>query len=115
MTILFGALIYVVILNYSDWAWQVINGFKNVAQHILPSTELGDSPFRTGLKIVNIIWDKVSIFSPGESLSYLICGLIVLICFSLMTAQVLFVKCEAYIALNAAIILLPAPISRNTP
>ena len=48
----------------------------------------------------------MSIWSPIDSIMYAAAAFIILICFALLSAQVIFIKCEATLAMAAAMILL---------
>jgi len=106
MILLFAGLIAAVINNYQAWSWNLINGLSSVANSLGASSSSVDAPFMAGLSLVMIIFDKVSITSPGDSLAYVVCGIVVLVCFALMTAQIVLIKCEALISMNAAVIIL---------
>lgn len=62
--------------------------------------------FRNGLDMANKVWDTMELLSPVKSLGALISGLILLFCFALIAAEVLVVKCESYVVMNAGIFLL---------
>ncbi len=106
MILLFAGFIAAVIKNYDAWSWSLINGLAATADGLGASRTTVEAPFMTGCAIVMTILDKLSITSPVDSLAYIVAALVVLIAFALMTAQILFVKCEAMIAMNASVILL---------
>jgi len=106
MTMLFAGLVAAVISHYSEWAWNLIDGLAATAESLGASKAATDAPFLTGCTLVMHILDKLSITSPVDSLAYIICALVALIAFALMTAQILFIKCEAMIAMTASVVLL---------
>lgn len=106
MTLLFCSLIAAVIAHYQEWSWNIINGFKNIAGKIGSADLNSKGPLKIGYDMAVTILDKISVLSPGEALGFIICSIIVMIAFALMTAQIVFVKCEAMIAMNASVILL---------
>lgn len=106
MTLLFCSLIAAVIAHYQEWSWNIINGFKNIAGEIGSADLNSKGPLKIGYDMAVTILDKISVLSPGEALGFIICSIIVMIAFALMTAQIVFVKCEAMIAMNASVILL---------
>ena len=106
MTLLFAGFIAAVINNYAEWSWNLIRGLASTADSLGTAQTSSDAPLRTGLNLVQVILDKVSITSPAESIGYIVAALVVLICFALMTAQILLIKCEAMVAMNASVILL---------
>ena len=103
--LLFAGFIFSVIKNYDVWSMNLVNGLKLIAVG-LGGPELVLSPFNTGIEIVISILDKMSATDPVDSLGYLITGCIIMVCFALMTAQIVMIKCESYIAMNAAVLLL---------
>jgi len=103
--LLFAGFIFSVIKNYDVWSMNLINGLKNIGNGI-GGQDLTTAPFKTGIEIVRKILDATSAWSPVDSLGYLIIGCIIMACFALMTAQIVMIKCEAYIAMNAAVLLL---------
>ncbi|MDD2469259.1 MAG: P-type conjugative transfer protein TrbL [Desulfobulbus sp.] len=103
--LLFAGFIFSVIKNYDVWSMNLVNGLKLIAVG-LGGPELALSPFNTGVEIVISILDKMSATDPVDSLGYLITGCIIMVCFALMTAQIVMIKCESYIAMNAAVLLL---------
>jgi len=103
--LLFSGFIFSVIKNYDVWSMNLVNGLKLIAVG-LGGPELVLSPFNTGIEIVISILDKMSATDPVDSLGYLITGCIIMVCFALMTAQIVMIKCESYIAMNAAVLLL---------
>lgn len=103
--LLFAGFIFSVIKNYDVWSMNLINGLKNIGNGI-GGQDLTTTPFKTGIEIVRKILDATSAWSPVDSLGYLIIGCIIMACFALMTAQIVMIKCEAYIAMNAAVLLL---------
>jgi type IV secretion system protein TrbL len=104
--ILFAAFMYVCIKYYKEWSGQVIQGFTNLA-NIAGGEKVDVSDiFRTGLEIAKNLWKSMELTSPIKSLGLLVAGIIMLFCFALMAAEILLVKCEAFIVMNAGIVLL---------
>jgi type IV secretion system protein TrbL len=103
--LLFAGFIFSVIKNYDVWSMNLINGLNSVALTI-GGPDLNLSPFNTGMKIVKGIIEESSGWTPISSLGFLIVGAMIMVCFALITAQIVMVKCEAYIAMNAAVLLL---------
>ena len=105
MLLLMAGFFLAVINNYSTWAWNLINGLKAIGMELASGQYSSDAPFLTGMKLVKLILDKISVWSPGNSVALLIAALTVVVCFALITAQVVLVKCEAMVAMMAALIL----------
>jgi type IV secretion system protein TrbL len=94
-----------VINHYSEWAWNLINGLKQIGMQLNSGQYASDSPFLTGMKLVELILSKLSVWSPGNSIALLVAALVIIICFALISAQVVLIKCEAMIAMLAALLL----------
>ena len=105
LILLFSGFIFSVIHNYDVWSMNLIHGLGTIATG-LGASDLTLSPFETGIDIVKKILDSTSSWTPIDSLGYLLVGCIVMVCFALMTAQIVMIKCEAYVAMNAAVLLL---------
>ncbi len=103
--LLFAGFIFSVIKNYSVWSMNLINGLRTLATG-LGSPDITLDAFRIGANIVKQIIDMTSAWSPVDSFGYLILGCVIMACFALMAAQVVLIKCEAFVAMNAAILLL---------
>lgn len=109
MTALFCGFIFAVINNYHEWSWNIINGLKTIAGELGPSSVNSKQPLAVGYNIAMTIIDKINLFSIsdiGKSLAFIVAGLVIIVAFALMTAQVVLIKCEAFIVLNASMILL---------
>lgn len=105
MLLLAAGFFLAVINNYQTWAWNLIDGLKQVGVELGASQAASDSPFLAGMKLVKLILSKLSAWSPGNSVALLIAALVVIVCFALLSAQVVLIKCEAMIAMMAALIL----------
>ncbi|WP_165352041.1 P-type conjugative transfer protein TrbL [Solidesulfovibrio carbinolicus] len=106
MTLVFCGFVLAVINYYQEWSGNIITGLRNIAGELGPSNLQIDKPLEVGYKMATTIFKKLSVFSPGESVGYVIAALVVMIAFALITAQVVLIKCEAAIVMNAAMILL---------
>lgn len=105
MLLLMAGFFLAVINNYKEWSWNLIDGLKQIGFELSSPQYSSDSPFIAGMKIVNLILSKLSAWSPGNSVALLLAALVVMVCFALISAQVVFIKCEAMIAMMAALIL----------
>ena len=105
MLLLMAGFFMAVINYYQEWAWNLINGLGAIGRELTPGGYSSESPFLTGMQLVKLVLDKLSIWSPGNSIALLIAALVIIVCFALISAQVVFIKCEAMIAMAAAIIL----------
>lgn len=105
LTLLFAGFCFAVINNYQEWTGMIIKGLCNYATEA-SGADLTLSPIATGYELAKRIIDKVSFWEPMDSLAYIIAGGVIIIVFALMSARILVVLCESYIAMNAAILLL---------
>lgn len=104
--IFFAGVFLAAINHYQEWSWKIISQFQDIAKQLTPELVESTSPLQTGFKLCSKILLKVSVFSPADSLGYIIVSLIILFCFALLSAQIIFIKCETTIAMAAALILL---------
>jgi type IV secretion system protein TrbL len=105
MLLLMAGFFLAVINHYGEWTWNLVNGLKSIGIELHAGQYASDGPFITGMKLVKLILDKLSVWSPGNSIALLIAALVVIVCFALISAQVVFIKCEAMIAMTASLIL----------
>ena len=105
MMLLFASFCYVAIINYQDWTDWFLSESHTIATAI-GGVELELTPIDTGFKILQLVYDECSLWSPIESLGYFIFGAVILVCFALMTARIMVIICESYIAMAAALLLL---------
>lgn len=105
MLLLMAGFFMAVITYYKEWSWNLINGLGAIGRELTPGGYSSESPFLTGMQLVKLVLDKLSIWSPGNSIALLIAALVIIVCFALISAQVVFIKCEAMISMAAALIL----------
>ena len=106
----FAAFCYVSIICYQDWTNYILEKVDIVSSKV-GGAELELSPIDLGFMILNTIIEKINGLSWGfsavvDGLGYLLIGGIILCILSLMSARILVVLCEAYIAMNVAVIML---------
>ena len=95
-----------VIHNYHEWAWNVINGLQKIAGEATPLYTASDEPFSVGANLAGSIFELCSGFSPAKSLAYILAGVAIMLCFALVSLQIIFIKCECMVAMCASSILL---------
>lgn len=105
MLLLMAGFFMAVITYYKEWSWNLINGLGAIGRELTPGGYSSESPFLTGMQLVKLVLDKLSVWSPGNSIALLVAALVIIVCFALISAQVVFIKCEAMIAMAAAVIL----------
>ena len=105
MLLLMAGFFMAVITYYKEWSWNLINGLGAIGRELTPGGYSSESPFLTGMQLVKLVLDKLSVWSPGNSIALLIAALVIIVCFALISAQVVFIKCEAMVAMAAAVVL----------
>ncbi|KAF0234911.1 P-type conjugative transfer protein TrbL [Fundidesulfovibrio putealis] len=106
LVILFTMFMWAVIANYHEWSWNIINGLKKISGQLGGASMVESGPIDVGLAIVKNILNGITKWEPMNAFGMVLCAALLLIVFALITAQIVFVKCEAMIALNAATLLL---------
>jgi len=104
-TLLFAGICLAIITHYQAWTANIIDGLKAIAGDI-SGHDLNLTPFRVGIDLTKKILNEISGWSPVDSLGYFIAACVIMGCFALMTARIVLIKCEAYIVMNAAVLLL---------
>ena len=95
-----------VINNYHTWTWNVINGLKAIAGEATTIADASDEPFTVGLSLAKDVFRLTSFGEPAKSLAYILAGMAILFCFTLVTLQIILIKCECIVAMCASSILL---------
>ena len=106
MMLLFSGFVMAVLLNYQDIAQQLINKFQDVATNISGKKLDMMAPLNAAMNIMKSVIEHISAWHPTEALGCVIVGLIILIALALITAQMVLVWCESYVALGASVVLL---------
>lgn len=83
--------IFLFLFNIDNWLKYIFDGFVELSENV-NSGSVSVTPnniIYTSLKIVGVIFDKVSLWSPGESFLLVMTGLVILIAFLLMAIDLL--------------------------
>lgn len=97
-----------IINNYYAWTKAVIHGLSGIAGEAGGVHDSSDFAFQKGMELCHTMWNRIETFGMGQigmAFIYVLCLLGVLICFCLITARVIVIKCEAFVAMAAASIL----------
>ncbi len=108
LMIIFASFCFCAIVYYQDWTHYMLDKTESISSSI-GGASLMLSPIDLGFKIVKDILkliEEASWREWGNIFGYLLTACIILLCFSLMTARLLLILCESYIAMNVAILLL---------
>lgn len=108
--LLFATFCYVAIMYYQDWTGYILEK-SNVIAHTVGSIGIELTPMDTGFYILDMVLAKIGSLSWGfsaivDGLGFIILAGIILCCFALMTARMLVVLCEAYVAMNVGVLML---------
>jgi len=106
LVILFTMVMWAVIVNYHEWSWNIIHGLKKISGQLGGADMVESGPIDVGLAILKNILSRIANVKMGEAIGMVLCAAALVVVFALITAQIVFVKCEAMIALNAATLLL---------
>ena len=109
LTVMACGFFLAVINNYHEWSRQIIRGLLAIAGEMGNIPNASDNAFKLGLDLCTQLWEvlgEISLLDEAPLLLGMLAALfIVIICFCQITAQVIFIKCEAYVAMLAACIL----------
>ncbi|HHC7385662.1 TPA: P-type conjugative transfer protein TrbL [Vibrio parahaemolyticus] len=92
--------------NAPDLARTLIKSFTEIGSRISGGA-VNFSPsnvFELGLNIISIAWDSTSFFSPVQNASFIICALIILVCFSIMAMDMTIVIVSGFIMVSGGIV-----------
>ncbi|MBQ4132744.1 MAG: P-type conjugative transfer protein TrbL [Desulfovibrionaceae bacterium] len=106
MMLITAGIFFAIINNWQEWSWQIIKGMTGISGELGISPTSVDAPFLLALDLVENYWKEASALAPIKTLGLAIATIVLVICLALITAQVLFIKCEALIAMTASIVLL---------
>ena len=113
MLVLYSGIMLAVVIYYKDWTNMFIVGLTNTAEELGAPPVTAGSVFLAGVEIFETLLESLTV-NVAKSLGIVLIAIAICITFSLIAAQVILVKCEAYIILNAGIILLGFSGSKMT-
>lgn len=91
--------------NYEEWTNGILKGLPGLAKSTSPSFDIED-PVKIGITMVVRAFKNFSAWEIPESIANIAMCSMVLICLALMTGMLILVKCEAYVGVGAAILLM---------
>ncbi len=115
LMILATSFFYACVNNYQEWTIYLIRQFQEIAGDMVHLESNSSNPFQIGLDLLKKINQRIENLSwteMGIMIAMYLAGFIILICFSLITAKIIVIKCEAIIAMMAALLLLPLGASQ---
>lgn len=93
---------FLMLFQYSHWLVSIPRSFNQLANNASGVPVEVDSVFNYGIDIVADMWNGISIFAPGDSLALVFAGIILIIAFSLMAAQLFMTTIKMYAILAVA-------------
>lgn len=108
--ILYGLIFLAIINNYQEWAHYIIFGLQKVAGNLVLTHTNSDNPFLIAFDFFELIEKQIKVLdwtAVAMALGLLLTGLIVGICFALITAKMIVIKCEIMVGLLACMLLIP--------
>ena len=115
MIIVSGIFFLAVINNYQEWSQHIIFGLQKVAGNLVPTHLNSDNPFLIAFDFFEIVEKRIKALAWTEmayALGLIITGVIVGICFALITAKMIVIKCEVMVGLLAGLLLIPLGASQ---
>ena len=104
--VIFLSFFFWLLTTFSTTGPLIIKSFQFAAQQAGGIPSQPNAVFAEGIKIASDICAQVSIWHPGDSLSLILCGLIVVTCFALITASMVVIIVESFFIVSAGQILL---------
>ncbi|MBI9112338.1 P-type conjugative transfer protein TrbL [Maridesulfovibrio ferrireducens] len=106
LLIIYACFMLAILYHYEEWANALIKSFGSVATKTGAPKISPKDIFIYGIIIIGNMLNTLSVLNIPLSIGIIFCCLIIAITFTLITAQIVMVKCEAFIVLNAGAILL---------
>lgn len=101
--VIYASFMASVIFYSAEWTAALIDSFNSVATKTGAPEASPTAIFLYGIAIIDKLFAEMGLL---DSVGIILCCIIIAITFALMTAQVIIVKCESIIVLNAGAILL---------
>ncbi|TIH11259.1 P-type conjugative transfer protein TrbL [Marinifilum sp. JC120] len=105
LLVIYGSFMASVVFYSAEWTTALIKSFSSVAVAAGAQEPNPEIIFLYGLNIIGALLNNLTV-KIHVSIGILFCCVILAVTFSLMTAQLILVKCESFIVLNAGAILL---------
>lgn len=88
---------FLMLFAMTTWLQTIPKSFSSLANNITSVNIQPDTILEQGIKIVSAVWDGTSIWSPGDSLGLFLAGIIILIAFALMAAELFITLVKLYL------------------
>ncbi len=104
--LLFAGVMYALVVHYKEWATSIIVWLTDIAVETGAPNAEPVAIFGAAINLVTNVFDNISFGNISKSFGLIVSSIVICICFALIAAQIVLVKCESYIVLNAGMILL---------
>ncbi|WP_031485857.1 P-type conjugative transfer protein TrbL [Maridesulfovibrio frigidus] len=105
MLFLYAGIMLLILTHYTEWTNMMIRGLSGVGEELGAPPATAGSVFIAGIQIFDILLNSIN-YNVAKAIGIILIAIAICITFSLIAAQVIVIKCEGYIILNAGIILL---------
>jgi type IV secretion system protein TrbL len=97
---------YALLLNSVTWGTAIVNSFRQAAS-IAGATGMAPSDvFACGIRIATEVMHQMTILHPATSAGFMIAGIVIEVCFSLIAALMILTLVESYFMISANIIFM---------
>lgn len=93
---------FLMLFDRPDWLMSIPRSFLQLGTNASGVPVNVDSVFNYGIDIVSDLWHGISIFAPGDSLALVFTGIILIIAFAMMAAQLAVTSVKMYALLAVA-------------
>ncbi len=115
--ILAASFFWAVINHYQEWSQALVFGLQKFAGTLTTVYANDDNPFIIASQFYDLIEKKIDglgiMSSAGLIIGLFIAGFIITICFSLITAKMIVIKCEVLVGMLASVLLIPFGASQT--
>lgn len=94
--------LFMMLIANSSWLSSIPSSLSQLGNSAGGTAVDVDSVLNYGIDIVNDIWKGISLFSPGDSMALIFTGIILIIAFALMSAQLFITTVKMYALLAVA-------------
>lgn len=107
---------FAVINHYQEWSQAIILGLQKFAGTLTPIYSNTDNPFIVASKFFELIDKKIEglgiLSDAGLVFGLIIAGFIMTVCFALITAKMIVIKCEVMVGALGSLLLIPLGASQ---
>jgi type IV secretion system protein TrbL len=105
---------YVFLVHAFQWSTALVMGFRQAGERaVIASAGAGAESaidpagiFQNGLIVAGSLFSQVSVWSGADNVALVICALVLLVCFALLSAYMAVAIVESYIVIGGSVLLL---------